>query len=40
MLPNGNRLGRLEEPARAIGELFKIHVFEPLFASTPIWCCR
>src|SRR5437868_3918614 len=37
MLADRDRLGGLEEPARAVGELFKIHIL-PLF-SEPIWCC-
>ena len=40
MLPNGDRLGCLEEAARAVGELFKIHLLLPLVSSAPIWCCR
>jgi hypothetical protein len=30
MLPNGDRLGRLKEAARTVGELIKIHL-----SSTP-----
>src|SRR5689334_16486492 len=39
MLTNGDRLGRLEEPARTVGELFKVHLVLPLFALLSIWCC-
>ena len=37
MLANRDRLRGLQKPARAVGELFKIHILT-LFAE-PIWCC-
>src|SRR5436189_3286593 len=38
MLAHGDRLRRLKEPARAVGQLLKIHIVLALF-SEPIWCC-
>ena len=38
MLANRDRLRGLQEPARAVGELFKIHSIYPSSLG-PIWCC-